>query len=67
MCIICIDLERERLSTQEAFRNLNEMYDSLGEEHVLEVVEKLFDRIHSRMNDEDEELDLWDDLGNFIF
>lgn len=67
MCIICIDLERERLSTQEAFRNLNEMYDSLEEEHIKEVVEKLFDRLHSRMNDEDKELDLWDDLGNFIF
>jgi ATP-dependent Clp protease ATP-binding subunit ClpA len=67
MCIICIDLERERLSTQEAFRNLNEMYDSLDEEHIKEVIEKLFDRLHSRMNDEDKELDLWDDLGNFIF
>jgi RNase H-fold protein (predicted Holliday junction resolvase) len=67
MCIICIDLEKERLSTQEAFRNLNEMYDSLEEEHVKEVVEILFERLHSRMNDEDEESDLWDGLGNFIF
>ncbi len=67
MCIICIDLERERLSTQEAFRNLNEMYDSLDEEHIKEVVEILFERLHSRMNDEDEESDLWDGLGNFIF
>jgi len=67
MCIICIDLEKERLSTQEAFRNLNEMYDSLDEEHIKEVVEILFERLHSRMNDEDEESDLWDGLGNFIF
>jgi len=67
MCMICIDLEKQKLSTREAFKNLNEMYESLGREHAQEVIEKLWDRLHSRMEDDDKELDLWDELGNFTF
>ena len=38
MCIICIDLERDKLSTFEARRNFGEMRKSLGE-HASEVEE----------------------------
>ena len=40
MCIICIDIERERLTLKEARRNFGEMSPTLGE-HAKEVEELL--------------------------
>ena len=65
MCIVCIDLEKETLTTREAWRNLNEMKDSMDEEHIQEVVDKIWDRLHDRMFDDDKELDLWAELLDF--
>tara|TARA_R110000824_G_scaffold67377_2_gene174454 strand:+ start:7987 stop:8217 length:231 start_codon:yes stop_codon:yes gene_type:complete len=33
MCLICVEYEKEKLSLNEAFRNLEEMKESVGEEH----------------------------------
>ena len=38
MCIICIDIEKERLTLKEARRNFGEMSSTLGE-HAKEVEE----------------------------
>ena len=40
MCIICLEIEKNRLTIQEARRNFGEMSVSLGE-HAEEVVERL--------------------------
>ena len=40
MCIICLEIEKNRLTTQEARRNFGEMSVSLGE-HAEEVEEML--------------------------
>ena len=40
MCIICIDIERQRLTLKEARRNFGEMSPTLGE-HAKEVEELL--------------------------
>ena len=40
MCIICIDIERDKLTLKEARRNFREMAVSLGE-HAEEVEEML--------------------------
>ena len=40
MCIICLEIEKNRLTIQEARRNFGEMSVSLGE-HAKEVEEKL--------------------------
>lgn len=37
MCIICVDIQKDRLSAREARRNLGEMRASLDPEHVAEV------------------------------
>tara|TARA_B100002019_G_scaffold263060_1_gene250906 strand:- start:244 stop:444 length:201 start_codon:yes stop_codon:yes gene_type:complete len=40
MCIICIDIERDKLTLKEARRNFGEMSVSLGD-HAAEVEEML--------------------------
>ena len=40
MCIICVELEKNKLTIQEARRNFGEMAVSLGD-HAEEVEEKL--------------------------
>jgi len=37
MCIICIELEKDKLTIEEARRNLGEMWSSL-DDHAQEVV-----------------------------
>ena len=37
MCMICIEFEKQRLTIQEARRNLGEMQTQLDPEHVAEV------------------------------
>jgi hypothetical protein len=39
MCIVCIELEKEKILPWEASKNLLEMSESLDSEHVLEVLE----------------------------
>lgn len=41
MCIICIELEKQRLTALEAFRNLREMEKEISDEHLEEVAEKI--------------------------
>ena len=43
MCIICIEIEKNRLTGMEASRNLSEMVDTIDEEHYDEVIEKVND------------------------
>ena len=38
MCIICVDIQKEKMTSLEARRNLNEMYKSLPNEHILDVL-----------------------------
>ena len=41
MCIICIDIVRERLTFEEAWRNFTEMWENLDEDHTWEVFHKI--------------------------
>ena len=43
MCIICIDIERERLTFKEAITNLREMYQNIDYTHRDEVTKKVLD------------------------
>lgn len=47
MCLICIEYEKQRLTTREALRNLGEMIDSVGPEHAAEVVKKVLADVRS--------------------
>lgn len=41
MCIICVDLDRGKLTPWEAARNRTEMIDQFDEEHLLILEEKI--------------------------
>ena len=56
MCIICVDLEREKLTLSEARRNFGEMESSLDPEHREELREKLYPKT---IYDYKEELAMW--------
>lgn len=45
MCIICVELEKNKLSPWEARKNLTEMVEKIGPEHALEVDKKISDMI----------------------
>ena len=45
MCIICVDLQREKLTTFEAVRNLREVKKALGKEHAKEVAKKIYEKM----------------------
>jgi hypothetical protein len=42
MCIICIDYNKQKMTVQEAYRALDEMREGMSKEHVLEVVDMLW-------------------------
>tara|TARA_R100000008_G_C3501367_1_gene123882 strand:- start:442 stop:630 length:189 start_codon:yes stop_codon:yes gene_type:complete len=52
VCVICIDIEKDKLTALEARRNLNEMHSSLSEEHAQEVLQLIWKK-------EDEEYSRW--------
>ena len=50
MCIICVELDKNKLSPWEAKRNLTEMVENIGEEHAREVENKISDLIFEQIN-----------------
>lgn len=50
MCIICVELDKKRLSPWEARANLTEMVDEIGAEHAREVENKISDVIFEEIN-----------------
>ena len=45
MCLICVELERERLSFREAWRNYKEMQPVIEADHKKEVKQKIIDKM----------------------
>jgi len=43
MCIICVELEKNNLSTWEAKQSIKEMSEKIGEKHLKEVKKKIFE------------------------
>ena len=43
MCLICIEYNKNKLTLDEAWRNLHEMYEVIGEDHTWEVIDKLWE------------------------
>lgn len=37
MCLVCIEYEKGKLKVNEAFRNLDEMRESVGQDHYDEI------------------------------
>ena len=53
MCLICVEYDKNKLRLEEAWRNLYEMTNEIGEEHTWEVIEKLWEEERRRQKDVD--------------
>jgi hypothetical protein len=38
MCIICVDIRKDKLTSKEARRNLGELYTAMERDHIYEVL-----------------------------
>ena len=45
MCLICVEIDKERLSFREAWRNFKEMERDLNDEHITQVKQKIIDKM----------------------
>jgi hypothetical protein len=50
MCIICVDIQKNKLTHEEARRNLSEIHKTLDKDHVLEVIKLIW----KKQDEEDE-------------
>ena len=55
MCIICVQLETNKISPREAAHNLWEMRPVIGDEHTDEVVEKIIEKTLEREKQQEED------------
>ena len=53
MCLICVELKKDTLTSLEARKNLGEMRETIEEDHRLEVLRRIWDK-------EDEEFEYFD-------
>ena len=54
MCLICVELTKNKLTSIEARRNLGEMHTTLKKEHIRELLKLIWEK-------EDEEYEaMWD-------
>jgi hypothetical protein len=42
MCLICIELTKNKLTAREARRNLEEMHEDLDKEHIFEILRAIW-------------------------
>lgn len=55
MCIICVQLQTNKLTAREAAHNLGEMVSIIGDKHTDEVVKKIIEKtLEKKKEDEDE-------------
>jgi hypothetical protein len=43
MCLLCVELTKNKLTSQEARRNLGEMHVDFDKEHILELLKKIWE------------------------
>ena len=59
MCLICVEMTKNKLTSKAARRNLGELYVDMENDHVLEVLKKIWDQ------ENEEYQEYWDDLNAF--
>lgn len=75
MCIICVELEKDKLTSKEARRNLDEFREILEKEHKLEVLKLIWKKEDEEFLKEDlvtedvikayrKAIDSWESYGN---
>ena len=61
MCLICVELAKDKLTPLEARRNLGEMIDVVEEDHRIEVLQAIWKKEDelSKLDDPPSESDDW--------
>ena len=57
MCIICVDIERNKLTALEARRNMGEMASQISDEHKMELLKKVWAKEEAEAEEGQEEYD----------
>ena len=52
MCLICIELTKNKLTSAEARRNLGEVYTTLEKDHILEILKLVWDKEDAEIQNE---------------
>ncbi len=50
MCLICVELKKNKLTPFEARRNLGEIYKSLEKDHIHEILRLIWDKEDEDLN-----------------
>ena len=68
MCLICASIEKNQLTLNEAWRNLHEIYETIEEDHVGELLDMMMS-IDMSTEEEAEQypipFDEWDEWNNW--
>jgi len=62
MCIICVELEKDRLSSLEAMRNFGELKSNIDKDHKEEVLKKISEKAINELVAESERLGLYEEF-----
>ena len=52
MCLLCVELSKNKLTSVEARRNLGEIYVALEKDHILEILKLIWDKEDEEIQDE---------------
>jgi len=44
MCLLCVEIQSNKLTIQEAYRNYREMKDSLDPQHDRQIIKLLYEK-----------------------
>lgn len=55
MCLICVELTKNKLTANEARRNLEEMHEDLDKEHIFEILRAIW----KKEDEEGDSFDVW--------
>lgn len=67
MCNICSDFNNQKLTIDEAFRNLYEISDMLSKKHFIELTNVLIDALRKEELDKKSNEELEIDLNDFWY
>jgi len=50
MCLICVEIQKGKLTALEARQNLNETYKTMTKEHIIETLKLIWEKEDSEFN-----------------
>jgi hypothetical protein len=55
MCLICVELTKNKLTSKEARRNLEEMHEGIDRDHVFEILRAIW----KKEDEEEDPFHMW--------